>query len=263
LTAAGFAARIHPKESRTMRLTDKVSIITGAGQGIGRATALKFAAEGAKVAVCDINAEAVVDTVNAIREAGGEAAGFDVDVTDKDSIARMVAGVMAKWGRIDTLVNNAGIVQDAQFKKMTDEQFERVIDVNLKGVYHCTKAVVDIMLEQNSGVILNASSIVGLYGNFGQTNYAATKFGVIGMVKTWARELGRKGIRANAICPGFIETSILSSIPDKVIKMIEEKVPLGRLGKPEEIANTYAWLASDEASYINGAVIEVSGGCTI
>ena len=246
-----------------MRLTDKVSIITGAGQGIGRATALKFAAEGAKVAVCDINATAVDDTVHAIWEAGGEAAGYVVDVTDKDSIARMVAGVMAKWGRIDTLVNNAGIVQDAQFKKMTDEQFERVIDVNLKGVYHCTKAVVDIMLEQNSGVILNASSIVGLYGNFGQTNYAATKFGVIGMVKTWARELGRKGIRANAICPGFIETPILSSIPDKVIKMMEEKVPLGRLGKPEEIANTYAWLASDEASYINGAVIEVSGGCTI
>lgn len=246
-----------------MRLTDKVSIITGAGQGIGRATALKFAVEGAKVAVCDINMEAVEDTVTAIRDAGGDAAGFDVDVTNKESIARMVAGVMARWGRIDTLVNNAGIVQDAQFKKMTDEQFERVIDVNLKGVYNCTKAVVDIMLEQNSGVILNASSIVGLYGNFGQTNYAATKFGVIGMVKTWARELGRKGIRANAICPGFIETAILSSIPDKVIKMMEEKVPLGRLGKPEEIANTYAWLASDEASYINGAVIEVSGGCTI
>jgi len=246
-----------------MRLSDKVSIITGAGQGIGRATALKFSAEGAKVAVWDINAEAVEDTVNAIREAGGDVAGFHVDVTDKASIARMVAGVMAKWGRIDTLVNNAGIVQDAQFKKMTDEQFERVIDVNLKGVYNCTKAVVDIMLEQNSGVILNASSIVGLYGNFGQTNYAATKFGVIGMVKTWARELGRKGIRANAICPGFIETAILSSIPDKVIRMMEEKVPLGRLGKPEEIANTYAWLASDEASYINGAVIEVSGGCTI
>ncbi len=246
-----------------MRLTDKVSIITGAGQGIGRATALKFAAEGARVAVCDINAEAVEDTVRAIRDAGGVVAGFHVDVTDKESIAKMVSGVMAKWGRIDTLVNNAGIVQDAQFKKMTDEQFERVIDVNLKGVYHCTKAVVDIMLEQNSGVILNASSIVGLYGNFGQTNYAATKFGVIGMVKTWARELGRKGIRANAICPGFIETAILSSIPDKVIKMMEEKVPLGRLGKPEEIANTYAWLASDEASYINGAVIEVSGGCTL
>jgi 3-oxoacyl-[acyl-carrier protein] reductase len=246
-----------------MRLTDKVSIITGGGQGIGRATALKFAAEGAKVAVCDINQTAVDETVREIVAMGREAAGFNVDVTDKDSIARMVASVMAKWGRIDTLVNNAGIVQDAQFKKMTDEQFERVIDVNLKGVYHCTKAVVDIMLEQNSGVILNASSIVGLYGNFGQTNYAATKFGVIGMMKTWARELGRKGIRANAICPGFIETPILSSIPDKVIKMMEDKVPMGRLGKPEEIANTYAWLASDEASYINGAVIEVSGGCTI
>jgi 3-oxoacyl-[acyl-carrier protein] reductase len=257
------ARQPHPREGTHMRLTDKVSIITGAGQGIGRATALKFASEGAKVAVCDINLAAVDDTVHAIRDAGGEAAGFKVDVTDKESIAKMVAGVMAKWGRIDTLVNNAGIVQDAQFKKMTDEQFERVIDVNLKGVYHCTKAVVDIMLEQNSGVILNASSIVGLYGNFGQTNYAATKFGVIGMVKTWARELGRKGIRANAICPGFIETPILSSIPDKVIKMMEDKVPLGRLGKPEEIANTYAWLASDEASYINGAVIEVSGGCTI
>jgi len=246
-----------------MRLSGKVSIITGAGQGIGRATAIKFAKEGAKVAVCDINMDSVAQAVELVEAAGGEAIGFRVDVTDKESIAKMVAGVMAKWGRIDTLVNNAGIVQDAQFKKMTDEQFERVIDVNLKGVYHCTKAVVDIMLEQNSGVILNASSIVGLYGNFGQTNYAATKFGVIGMVKTWARELGRKGIRANAICPGFIETAILSSIPDKVIKMMEEKVPLGRLGKPEEIANTYAWLASDEASYINGAVIEVSGGCTI
>jgi 3-oxoacyl-[acyl-carrier protein] reductase len=246
-----------------MRLRDKVSIITGAGQGIGRATALKFASEGAKVAVCDINIAAVEDTVREIIDSGREAAGFTVDVTDKESIARMVTGVMAKWGRIDTLVNNAGIVQDAQFKKMTDEQFDSVIDVNLKGVYHCTKAVVDIMLEQNSGVILNASSIVGLYGNFGQTNYAATKFGVIGMMKTWARELGRKGIRANAICPGFIETPILSSIPDKVIKMMEDKVPMGRLGKPEEIANTYAWLASDEASYIHGAVIEVSGGCTI
>jgi len=246
-----------------MRLTGKVSIITGAGQGIGRATALKFASEGAKVAVCDINLDSARETVQEIEAAGGEGVAFRIDVTDKETIARMVDGVMAKWGRIDTLVNNAGIVQDAQFKKMTDEQFERVIDVNLKGVYNCTKAVVDIMLEQNSGVILNASSIVGIYGNFGQTNYAATKFGVIGMVKTWARELGRKGIRANAICPGFIETPILSTIPDKVIKLMEEKVPMGRLGKPEEIANTYAWLASDEASYINGAVIEVSGGCTI
>jgi 3-oxoacyl-[acyl-carrier protein] reductase len=160
-------------------------------------------------------------------------------------------------------VNNAGIVADAQLKKMTDEQFDRVIDINLKGTYNCTKAVVDVMLEQQSGVILNASSIVGLYGNFGQTNYAASKFGVIGMVKTWARELGKRGIRANAVCPGFVSTSIINSIPDKVIDAMETKVPLGRLGKPEEIANAYAFLASDEASYINGAVLEVSGGLTI
>jgi 3-oxoacyl-[acyl-carrier protein] reductase len=246
-----------------MRLIDKVSIITGSASGIGEATAIKFAREGAKVAVCDINVGEAERVAKSIVDTGGEALAFHIDVTDKATIARMVAGVMAAWGRIDTLVNNAGIVQDAQFRKMTDEQFERVIDVNLKGVYNCTKAVVDIMLEQHSGCILNASSIVGIYGNFGQTNYAATKFGVIGMVKTWARELGRKGIRANAICPGFVETPILKSMPDKVIKMIEDRVPLGRLAKPEEIANTYAWLASDEASYINGAVIEVSGGVTI
>src|SRR3954447_16782465 len=246
-----------------MRLVGKVSIITGAGQGIGQATALKFAREGAKVVVCDINEAAIQPVVDEIRGAGGAAICFVVDVTDTASITRMVEGVMAAWGRIDTLVNNAGIVQDAQFKKMTEQQFDRVIDVNLKGVYNCTKAVVDIMLAQNSGCILNASSIVGIYGNFGQTNYAATKFGVIGMVKTWARELGRKGIRANAVCPGFIATNILKSMPERVLHALEEKVPMGRLGKPEEIANTFAFLASDEASYINGAVIEVSGGLTI
>ena len=246
-----------------MRLSGKVSIITGAGQGIGLATALKFAKEGARVAICDINLATVEQAVKQVEAAGGEAIGFRVDVTDKDSIARMVEGVMAQWGRIDTLVNNAGIVEDAQFKKMSEDQFDRVIDVNLKGVYNCTRAVVDVMLAQNSGCILNASSIVGIYGNFGQTNYAATKFGVIGMVKTWARELGRKGIRANAICPGFIETPILSKMPAKIIEMMADRVPMGRLGRPDEIAATYAWLASSEASYINGAVIEVSGGATL
>jgi len=246
-----------------MRLKDNVAIITGAGQGIGQATAVKFAKEGAKVAVCDINKASVNGTVRVITDGGGRALGFVVDVTDKDSIARMVEGVMARWGRIDTLVNNAGIVQDAQLRKMTEDQFDSAIDVNLKGVYNCTKAVVDIMLHQHSGCILNASSIVGLHGNFGQTNYAASKFAVIGMMKTWARELGKKGIRSNAICPGFIETPILKSMPHKVVQMMEDKVPMGRLGRPEEIANTYAWLASDEASYINGAVIEVSGGVTL
>ena len=246
-----------------MRLQGKVSIITGGGQGIGRATSEKFAQEGARVAVCDVNFASAEATAAAIVAAGGAALAYAVDVTDKATIARMVEAVMAAWGRIDTLVNNAGIVQDARLVKMTDEQFDRVIDVNLKGVYNCTKAVVDIMIAQNSGCILNASSIVGLYGNFGQTNYAASKFAVIGMVKTWARELGSKGIRANAICPGFIETPILATMPDKVLTLIREKVPLGRLGRPEEVANTYAWLASDEASYINGAVIEVSGGVTL
>jgi len=246
-----------------MRLKDKVAIITGSARGIGRATALKFAAEGARVVVCDLDRKAVDEVVAQIVAAHGQAIGFTVNVTDKASIAAMVQGAMDKYGRIDVLVNNAGIVDDAMLRKMTDEQFERVIDINLKGTYNCARAVVDIMIAQNAGVILNASSVVGLYGNFGQTNYAASKFGVIGMAKTWARELGRKGIRANAVCPGFVETTILKSIPEKVMQAMIDRVPLGRLAKPEEIANTYAFLASDEASYINGAVIEVSGGATV
>ncbi len=246
-----------------MRLKDKVAIITGSARGIGQATALKFAREGARVVVCDLDRKGVDAVVAEITSEQGQAIGFTVNVTDKASITAMVQGVMDRHGRIDVLVNNAGIVDDAMFRKMTDDQFERVIDINLKGTYNCARAVVDIMIAQNSGVILNASSVVGIYGNFGQTNYAASKFGVIGMAKTWARELGRKGIRANAVCPGFVETTILKSIPEKVMQAMIDRVPLGRLAKPEEIANTYAFLASDEASYINGAVIEVSGGATV
>lgn len=246
-----------------MRLKDKVTIITGAGRGIGQATAVKFAREGAKVVVCDLSPEWIEETVALCKKAGGEAIGCVADVRDMKSLQAMVATTVSTWGRVDCLVNNAGIVMDAQLKNMTEDQFDKVIDINLKGVYNCTRAVVDKMLEQQSGVILNASSIVGLHGNFGQTNYAASKFGVIGMVKTWARELGRKGIRANAVCPGFIGTDILKSMPERVLRALEEKVPMGRLGNPEEIANTFAFLASDEASYINGAVIEVSGGLTI
>jgi len=246
-----------------MRLAGKVAIITGAGRGIGHATALKFGREGAIVIACDINADQTQQAAKDVAEAGGEALGYQIDVRDPASIARMVEAVVARYGRIDCLVNNAGIVQDSTLKNMTEEQFDSVIEINLKGVYNCTKAVVDVMLKQSSGVILNASSIVGIYGNFGQTNYAASKFGVIGMVKTWARELGRKGIRANAVCPGFVLTPILGKIPEKVLKALEDRVPLGRLAYPEEIANTFAFLASDEASYINGAVIEVSGGLTL
>lgn len=246
-----------------MRLKDKVAMVTGSARGIGYATALKFAREGARVVVCDLDVEAINAVVEEIRAGGGEALGCRLDVTDTATITATVNAVMDRYGRIDTLVNNAGIVDDAQLRKMSEQQFDRVLDINLKGTFNCTKAVVEIMVAQGSGVILNASSVVGIYGNFGQTNYAASKFAVIGMVKTWARELGRKGIRANAVCPGFVETSILKSIPDKVMQALVDRVPLGRLAKPEEIANTYAFLASDEASYINGAVIEVSGGATI
>ena len=246
-----------------MRLKDKVAIITGSASGIGEATAIKFAAEGAKVVVCDVNQAGVAAVVAALTANGADAIGFVVDVTKTDTIAAMVAAVKDKYQRIDVLVNNAGIVMDAQLFKMTEDQFDRVIDINLKGVYNCTKAVVDTMIEQQSGVILNASSVVGIYGNFGQTNYAATKFGVIGFVKTWAKELGKKGIRANAICPGFVATPILNAMPEKVIQAMEEKVPMRRLAQPAEIANVYAFLASDEASYINGAVIEVTGGLTL
>jgi 3-oxoacyl-[acyl-carrier protein] reductase len=245
-----------------VKLTNKVALITGASRGIGKATAIRFAKEGARVVVCDLD-DAVADTVAEIRLQGGSAIGFTVDVTNADSIESMVRGALATYGRIDILVNNAGIVADAQLKNMTDEQFDKVIDVNLKGTYNCTRAVVDAMIERKAGVVLNASSIVGIYGNFGQTNYAASKFGVIGMAKTWARELGKHGIRVNAVCPGFIETAIIKAMPEKVIRSLEERVPLGRLGKAEEIASTFAFLASDDASYINGAVIEVSGGMTL
>lgn len=246
-----------------MRLQDKVSIITGSGRGIGRATALKFASEGARTVVCDLDRNSVDAVVAEIKALGGEAAGYVVDVTDRSSIDAMVAAVKAVYGRIDTLVNNAGVVQDARMVNMTDDQFDKVIDVNLKGTYNCAKSVIDTMLAQQSGVILNASSIVGIYGNFGQTNYAASKFGVIGFAKTWARELGPKGVRCNAVAPGFVATTILETIPQKVLEQMTERVPLRRLGTPEDIANVYAFLASDEASYVNGAVIEVAGGLTV
>jgi 3-oxoacyl-[acyl-carrier protein] reductase len=171
--------------------------------------------------------------------------------------------VKERHGRIDVLVNNAGITKDARLVKMTEAQFDAVIDVNLRGVFNCAQAVADTMVAQGSGVILNASSVVGIYGNFGQTNYAASKFGVIGFTKTWSRELGPKGVRVNAVAPGFIDTPILATMPEKVIAQMRDEVPLKRLGRPEEIANVYAFLASDEASYVNGAVIEVAGGLTV
>jgi 3-oxoacyl-[acyl-carrier protein] reductase len=245
------------------RLPHKVSLITGAAQGIGLATARKFAAEGAIVVVCDVSQAGVDDAVAQCRALGATAEGFVMDVTQRTMVDAVIAAVVAQFGRIDVLVNNAGITQDARLQKMTLEQFDRVIDVNLRGVFHCAQAVADVMVAQGSGVILNASSVVGIYGNFGQTNYAASKFGLIGFTKTWSRELGPKGVRVNAVAPGFISTPMVEAMPEKVLQELQAKVPLKRLGKPEEIANVYAFLASDEASYINGAVIEVSGGMSL
>lgn len=245
------------------RLNNKVALITGAAQGIGLATALKFAQEGAHVVICDIKQASVDAAVDAANALGVRAQGFVVDVTQRDMVDAVVADTLAEFGAIDILVNNAGITQDARLQKMTLEQFDRVIDVNLRGVFHCTQAVAIAMVAKGSGVILNASSVVGIYGNFGQTNYAASKFGVIGFTKTWARELGPKGIRVNAVAPGFIATPILDTIPEKILAGMKSQVPLARLGSPEEVANVYAFLASDEASYVNGAVLEVSGGMTV
>ena len=247
----------------TPQLRAKICIITGAAQGIGLATALKFASEGATVIVCDVNQAGVDAAVEQCCALGATTEGYVMDVTNRAVVDDVIASVKTKFGRIDVLVNNAGITQDARLQKMTPEQFDRVIDVNLRGVFHCAQAVADIMVAQGSGVILNASSVVGLYGNFGQTNYAATKFGVIGFTKTWSRELGPKGVRVNAVAPGFIATPMVAAMPEKVLAELSAKVHLRRLGQPQEIANLYAFLASDEASYINGEVIEISGGMSL
>ena len=241
------------------RLKDKVAIITGAAKGIGLATAQRFAQEGAKVIMTDINQ----DAVNSAATQTPNAEGYAMNVTDRASIQSVVDQVMEKLGRIDILINNAGVTQDARLIKMTEAQFDTVVDVNLKGVFNCTQLIVPHMLEAGSGSIVNASSVVGLYGNFGQTNYSATKFGVIGFTKTWARELGSKGIRVNAVCPGFIATEMVKAMPENILQDIERRSWLGRLGTPEEMANVYLFLASDEASYVNGVALEASGGISL
>ena len=240
-----------------MKLKDRICLVTGAAQGIGAATVARLAAEGAIVWGADRRVDAPAGSVP------GAAALHAVDVTRRDEVDAWVAAALAAHGRIDVLVNNAGITRDARLVRMTAEQFDSVIDVNLRGVFHCAQAVAPHMVERGSGVILNASSVVGIHGNYGQTNYAAAKFGVIGFTKTWSRELGPKGVRVNAVAPGFVETPILASVPAKVLEQMRGQVPLGRLGRAEEIASVYAFLASDDASYINGAVIEVSGGMTV
>lgn len=246
-----------------MRLKDKTAIITGGGSGIGRETAIKFAREGAKVAVWDINLGEANKTVKEISELEGISKAYKVDVTNRLEIEEITNKVIKEFSKIDILVNNAGITADATLIKMKEEQWDRVIDINLKGVFNCGQIVSRYMVEQGNGVILNAASVVGIYGNFGQTNYAASKWGVIGMTKTWAKELGRKGIRVNAVAPGFILTQMTAKMPEKVLDMMKEKSVLKRLGTPEDIANAYLFLASNEASFITGTVLSVDGGVVI
>ncbi|MBI4731055.1 MAG: beta-ketoacyl-ACP reductase [Chloroflexi bacterium] len=252
-----------------MRLKDKVTLITGGAAGIGKATAVRFVEEGAKVVVCDVNEEAGAALLPDL----GPAARFDkVNVADRKEVQAWIEAVIAQYGRIDVLVNNAGITRDALFVKMKDGElvkqmeenaFDLVMLVNMKGVFNCTQAVTPFMIKQGGGVIVNASSVVGLYGNFGQTNYVATKAGVIGMTKVWARELGKFGIRVNAVAPGFILTEMVQKMPENVLADMKSHTPVGRLGDPRDIANAYLWLASDEASFVHGATISVDGGIVI
>jgi 3-oxoacyl-[acyl-carrier protein] reductase len=251
-------------------LREKVVIVTGAAAGIGRATAKRFAQEGCRVAAWDVTDKESLALLEELRADGVKDAFFQrVDVSRAASVEEAVKTLVAKWGRIDVLVNNAGIVRDSQLVKwkngavagvMTDEAWEAVIGVNLRGPFLCTRAVVPHMIAAGGGVILSASSVVGLYGNFGQTNYTATKAGVIAMTRTWARELGKYKIRVNAVAPGFIATEILRAMPEKVLGSMVEHTPLGRMGAPEDIAEAYAWLASDRASFVHGAVLSVDGG---
>jgi len=253
-------------------LRGKVVVITGAGAGIGRATALRFAQEGARIAAWDVSAKAAAQLESAIKWKGGESHFQAVDVTEASAIESAAAAVVDKWNRIDILINNAGIVRDAQLVKwngggpesiMSEETWDAVIGVNLKGVFLCTRAVVPHMIKAGGGVILCAASVVGLLGNFGQTNYVASKAGVIGMTRTWARELGKHKIRVNAVAPGFIATDMVRAMPEKILQGMIARTPLGRMGTPEDVANAYVWLASDQASFIHGAVISVDGGVVL
>jgi 3-oxoacyl-[acyl-carrier protein] reductase len=255
-----------------MRMLDKVALVTGGAAGIGRATALRFAEEGGKVAICDLNEAAGMAVVAELGALGADAMFHKVNVVDRGEVRDWVAAVAARFGRIDVLVNNAGIVRDSQLVKvkagevageMGEADFDLVVAVNLKGVYNCTQAVTPQMIKQGGGVILNASSVVGLDGNFGQTNYVATKAGVVGMTKVWARELGRYGIRVNAVAPGFIGTDIIKDMPEKIIAGLQAHTPLGRMGDPRDIANAYLFLASDEAAFITGTTLRVDGGLVV
>ena len=241
-------------------LENKVCIVTGGGRGIGQATAEKFIGESATVIIADFDEATGTATAEYL---GDQCSFVKTDVSQSESVQSLIKRVKADHGSIDVIVNNAGILQDQTLEKMDEEEFDKVIQVNMRGVYLCTKYAAEVMREQGSGVILNASSVVARFGNFGQTNYVAAKAGLEGMTKVWARELGKHGIRVNAVAPGFIKTDMIAGMPEKIIKMMEAKVPLKRWGKPEDVADLYCFLASDEASYISGVILPVDGGVVV
>jgi 3-oxoacyl-[acyl-carrier protein] reductase len=245
-------------------LEDKVAVITGGANGLGKATALLFSEHGAKVVIVDINQEAGDQVVAEITGKGGSASFEQTNISKSVEVSKMMEKVVTKYGGIDILINNAGILADAQLVKMTEEEWDRVIDINLKGIFLCGQAAARIMIEkENGGVIINTSSVVGIYGNFGQSNYVASKAGVIGLTKTWARELGKYNIRVNAVAPGFIETDIIKDMPEKIINFMKEKVYLKKMGEPEDVANAFLYLASGMGKYVNGTVLSVDGGVVI
>lgn len=242
-----------------MRLPNKVAIITGAARGIGRSAAEIFAREGATVIIWDMLDEGE-QTAQAIRDTGAQAEFMKISVTDVPGIEEAVRAIVDKYGHVDILVNNAGITRDRTLLKMSHAEWQQVIDVNLTGVFNCTKAVVPYMVDKGYGRIICTSSVVGVHGNFGQTNYTAAKAGVIAMCRTWAKELGPKGITANSVAPGFIRTDMTDAMPEEVRQATIQTIPVKRMGNPEDIAYAYLYLASDEASFVNGQVIGVNGG---
>ncbi|MEE1130331.1 MAG: 3-oxoacyl-ACP reductase FabG [Caryophanon sp.] len=243
-----------------MRLQHKVAIITGGAKGIGEAAVKRFTEEGAKVVIADMDDAAGNVLVQTLTAEGKDVHFVKTNVADRESVAQLVAETIDKFGTIDILINNAGITNDAMLAKMTAEQFQKVLDVNLTGVFNCTQAVLPTLIEKGAGKIVNTSSVSGTYGNVGQTNYAATKAAVIGMTKTWAKELGRKGINVNAVAPGFTRTDLVAKMPEKVIEKMTSVIAQQRLGEPVEIANAYLYLASGESNYVNGHVLHVDGG---
>ncbi len=247
-------------------MNKKNAVITGAARGLGYAGAERFLKSGEwKVALFDVNEELLVTAAKKLGDAYGQenVRWYKVDVTSQESVNAAIQQVITDMGGVDTLINNAGITRDAMLHKMQENDWDLVINVNLKGAFLCTKAVAPHMKERKSGTIVNTSSVVGVYGNMGQSNYAASKFGIIGLTKTWAKEMGRDGIRVNAVAPGYTMTEMLGTVTEKILTAISEKTPLKRLGKPEDIANAYYFLSNEEASFVTGQVISVDGGLVI